>query len=100
MTGPDRDVGRRKGTKIRDRVTVTFRIDRDIWEEFMKLVEAGRIEDRNAIVNSWFRVKLAEFRDEDSRVDAEKVTLDQRQAILRMLAQGQDPATPSPLPLV
>ncbi len=63
VTGPDRGVGRRKGTKIRDRVTVTFRIDRDLWEEFMKQVEAGRIEDRNSIVNSWFREKLAEFGD-------------------------------------
>lgn len=59
ITGPDRDVGRRKGTKLCDRVTVTFRIDRDLWEEFMSLIEAGRIEDRNAVVNAWFREKLA-----------------------------------------
>ena len=52
VTGPDRGVGRRKGTKIRDRVTVTFRIDRDLWEEFMRLVEAGRIED-HALHAEW-----------------------------------------------
>jgi len=59
VTDPDRGVGRRKGTKIRDRVTVTFRIDRDLWEDFVKLVEIGRIEDRNSVVNTWFREKLA-----------------------------------------
>jgi hypothetical protein len=41
-------------------VTVTFRIDRDLWEQFMKLVETGRSDDRNAVVNRWFREKLAE----------------------------------------
>ena len=61
VTGPDRGVGRPKGTKLRDRVTVTFRIDRELWEQFMRLVETGRIEDRNSIVNSWFREKLAEL---------------------------------------
>jgi hypothetical protein len=60
VTDPNRGVGRRKGTKLRDRVTVTFRIDRDLWEQFMKLVETGRIEDRNSVVNRWFREKLAE----------------------------------------
>lgn len=61
ITDPNRDVGRRKGTKLRDRVTVTFRIDRDLWEKFMKLVESGRIEDRNSAVNSWFRSKLTDL---------------------------------------
>jgi hypothetical protein len=60
VTDPDRGVGRRKGTKLRDRVTVTFRIDRELWEQFMKLVETGSIEDRNSVVNRWFREKLAE----------------------------------------
>lgn len=59
VTSPDRSVGRRKGTKFRDRVTVTFRLDRDLWEDFMRLLEAGCIEDRNSVVNSWFREMLA-----------------------------------------
>lgn len=58
VTEPDRGVGRRKGTKLRDRVTVSFRIDRDLWEELMRLVEAGRVGDRNTVVNAWFREKL------------------------------------------
>lgn len=61
VTDPNRGVGRRKGTKFRDRVTVTFRIDRDLWEQFMQMVETGRIEDRNSAVNSWFRSKLTEL---------------------------------------
>jgi hypothetical protein len=60
-TEPDRAVGRRKGTKLRDRVTVTFRIDRDLWERFMGLLETGRIEERNSVVNRWFREKLDEL---------------------------------------
>jgi hypothetical protein len=60
-TEPDRAVGRRKGTKLRDRVTVTLRIDRHLWERFETLEGDGRIEDRNAVVNSWFQEKLAEM---------------------------------------
>lgn len=60
VTDPDRGVGRPKGTRLRDRVTVTFRIDRVLWERFMILVETGHIEDRNSVVNSWFREKLPE----------------------------------------
>lgn len=63
VTEPDRGVGRRKGTKLRDRVTATFRIDRDLWEQFMRLVETGQIEDRNAVVNTWFREKLDDLAD-------------------------------------
>jgi hypothetical protein len=58
VTGPDRAVGRRKGSKVTDRVTVAFRIDRDLWERFLELETAGKIEDRNALINEWFREKL------------------------------------------
>lgn len=60
VTEPDRGVGRRKGTKLRDRVTVTFRIDRDLWEQFVRLLETGAIEDRNGVINRWLREKLHE----------------------------------------
>src|SRR5207247_8553501 len=63
VTGPDRGVGRRKGTKLRDRVTVTFRIDRDLWERFEGLEEAGAIADRNAVVNSRFGEQLPDWID-------------------------------------
>ena len=56
-----RAVGRRKGTRLCDRVSVTLRLDRDLWERFMALEDAGRIEDRTALINRWFREKLAEL---------------------------------------
>jgi hypothetical protein len=59
VTGPDRAVGRKKGTKLYDRVSVTLRLDRNLWELFMRLEQTGAIEDRTAAVNAWFREKLA-----------------------------------------
>ena len=41
VTEPDRAVGRRKGTKLSDRVSVTLRLDRDLWELFLGLEEDG-----------------------------------------------------------
>ncbi len=61
VTGPDRAVGRRKGTRLCDRLSVTLRIDRNLWERFLDLEETGVIEDRTKLINSWFREKLAEL---------------------------------------
>lgn len=62
-TEPNRGVGRRKGTGLKDRVSVTIRLDRGVWEEFQKKEEAGIIEDRTEAINEWFREKLAELDD-------------------------------------
>ena len=61
VTGPDRAVGRRKGTKLTDRVSVTLRFDREVWEHFIGLEEEGVIDDRTATINAWFREKLVEL---------------------------------------
>lgn len=61
VTGPDRAVGRKKGTKLYDRVSVTLRFDRDLWQHFLDLEEQGAIEDRTNLINRWFREKLAEL---------------------------------------
>jgi hypothetical protein len=61
VTGPDRAVGRRKGTKLTDRVSVTLRFDREVWEHFIGLEEQGVIDDRIATINAWFREKLVEL---------------------------------------
>jgi hypothetical protein len=61
ITDPDRAVGRRKGTKLCDRVSVTLRLDRDLWEHFLGLEEGGVIEDRTGLINGWLREKLAEL---------------------------------------
>jgi hypothetical protein len=58
-TEPDRAVGRRKGTKLYDRVSVTLRLDRDLWENFVGLEEDGVIEDRVGLINTLLREKLA-----------------------------------------
>ncbi len=61
VTEPGRAVGRRKGTRLSDRVSVTLRLDRELWERFTGMEEDGVIENRTALVNSWFREKLAEL---------------------------------------
>jgi hypothetical protein len=61
VTGPDRAVGRRKGTRLTDRVSVTLRLDRDLWQRFQDLEEAAVIGDRTAVVNDWFREKVDEL---------------------------------------
>ena len=60
-TEPDRAVGRRKGTKLYDRVSVTLRLDRDTWQLFQSLEEDGVIKDRTGLINLWFREKLAKL---------------------------------------
>ena len=65
VTEPHRAVGRRKGTKLRDRVSVTLRIDRDLWERFVALEQAGAIDDRTEVINGWLRQKLAEVEDQE-----------------------------------
>ena len=61
VTEPDRAVGRRKGTKLSDRVSVTLRLDRDLWELFLSLEEDGVIEDRTGLINKLLREKLAKL---------------------------------------
>jgi hypothetical protein len=72
VTEPDRAVGRRKGTKLCDRVSVTLRLDRDVWELFRDLEEDGIIEDRTGLINGWFREKLASLETEGARADAQE----------------------------
>jgi hypothetical protein len=71
VTGPDRAVGRRKGTKLCDRVSVTLRIDRGLWERFREMERSGLIEDRTAAVNSWLGEKLDVLVRRGRRVDAQ-----------------------------
>ena len=56
---PDRRVGRPPGSKLSDRVSVTLRIDRELWERFRGLESKGRIADRTKLINGWLREKLA-----------------------------------------
>lgn len=60
-TEPHRRVGRPKGTRLYDRVSVTLRIDRELWERFRAMEEAGLIEGRTGVVNRWLREKMDEL---------------------------------------
>jgi uncharacterized protein (DUF4415 family) len=55
---PHRQVGRPKGARHCDRVSVTLRIDRELWEQFKQGELEGIIQDRTATINSWFREML------------------------------------------
>lgn len=55
---PDRRVGRPKGSTTTDRVSVTLRINRQLWERFKRAESAGLIEDRTAVINAWIAKKL------------------------------------------
>lgn len=49
---PTRNVGRPAGTRVSDRVSVTFRIDRQLWNDFQDAEEQGFIENRTATINT------------------------------------------------
>lgn len=55
---PDRQVGRKKGVRLCDRISVTLRIDRELWERFQADEKAGLIDDRTETVNAWLKDKL------------------------------------------
>jgi hypothetical protein len=60
-TLPTRRVGRPKGLRFCDRVSVTLRIDRQLWEEFQRKESLGVIADRTGTVNRWLREKLRQL---------------------------------------
>ena len=60
-TEPGRRVGRRKGTRLCDRVSVTLRIDRELWERFKEMEAGGLIDDRTTVINTWLREKMDEM---------------------------------------
>jgi len=52
---PDRKVGRPPGSRVSDRVSVTLRFDRDLWEGFRVAEHQGLVADRTEIFNTWLR---------------------------------------------
>lgn len=58
---PNRRVGRPKGTTKTDRISVTLRIDRELWEAFRTAEECGAVSDRTATINQWLAEKLREL---------------------------------------
>jgi len=64
LSMPDRHVGRPKGSKCCNRVSVTLRIDLELWQEFLKNEKSGVIQNRTDTLNRWLREKLGEIRAE------------------------------------
>jgi uncharacterized protein (DUF4415 family) len=62
---PDRRVGRPKGTTRTDRVSVTLRMDRDLWEQFEQAEASGLIVNRTATINAWIANGLNELRSKE-----------------------------------
>ena len=58
---PSRRVGRPKGTTKTDRVSVTLRIDRKLWDQFKAAESRGLISDRTATINAWIASELDEL---------------------------------------
>lgn len=52
---PNRKVGRPVGTKVSDRVSIIFRVDRTLWEEFVAAEQAGVVGDRTTFINDCLR---------------------------------------------
>ena len=48
---PDRKVGRPAGSKVSDRISVIFRIDRVLWNEFLNAEQSGLVQDRTYVIN-------------------------------------------------
>jgi uncharacterized protein (DUF4415 family) len=69
---PERQVGRPKGTRLCDRMSVTLRIDRELWEWFRRLETSGIVDDRTSSINQWLREKLAELDTKEQRRNGEK----------------------------
>ena len=60
-TMPARNVGRPKGGRLTDRVSVTLRIDRATWARFQIYEDDGAILDRSALINAWLERGLDEL---------------------------------------
>src|SRR5882724_1572173 len=69
---PHRQVGRPKGARHCDRVSVTLRIDRVLWEQFKRDESEGRIRDRTATINLWFHEMLHKLEQTQDSIDAAK----------------------------
>ena len=64
---PARRVGRPKGSRLTDRISVTLRIDRAQWENFRRAEKSGLIMDRTATINEWIGEGLTRMTRRKSR---------------------------------
>ncbi len=55
---PHRKVGRPVGSKVSDRLSVIFRVDRALWNEFLAAEDVGLVRDRTTVINECLRSVL------------------------------------------
>src|SRR5262249_24499021 len=55
---PHRKVGRPVGSKVSDRLSVIFRVDRALWHEFLAAEQVGLVRDRTSVINECLRSVL------------------------------------------
>ncbi len=60
---PSRGVGRPRGSGLSNRVSVTLRIDRELWNRFKELERAGKISDRGDAIDASLRHILKGYFD-------------------------------------
>ena len=60
---PRRNVGRPKGSRVCDRVSVTIRVERSLWERLREAEAAGVVRHRTAALNSWIASGLDSLMD-------------------------------------
>ena len=64
---PDRKVGRPVGSRVSDRVSVIFRIDRALWTQFLSAEENGLIGDRTTVINKCLRELVTSARRQQAQ---------------------------------
>lgn len=64
---PHKRVGRPKGSSKTDRISVTLRIDRQVWERFRCAEQSGLIQDRTGTINRLLAIELEKL-ERKSRV--------------------------------
>jgi hypothetical protein len=52
---PDRKVGRPMGSRVSDRVSIIFRVDRELWSDFLAAEKNGLVSDRTTVINECLR---------------------------------------------
>jgi hypothetical protein len=50
---PDRRVGRPKGSRTCDRISVTLRLDRSLWNRYLKMEREGQLKNRTSLFNEF-----------------------------------------------
>jgi hypothetical protein len=65
---PERRVGRPRGSRVCDRISVTIRFDRELWQRFRAAETRGLVTDRTATFNTWLEEHLDRVQLKDKKI--------------------------------